>query len=352
MFEIQGDFVSAKPFDRGLINDTYIAAYETSQGKIQKYICQKINQSVFTKPKEVMENISLVTDFVHQKAKSGESHLLLQKTKNGEPYHLDGNGDFWRMYNFIKDSTTFNTAQSPQQAYEAAYAFGNFQSMISELDPNKLHKTIPHFHNTPIRYETFLDALAKDEHNRALSCKKVIDAIQAREHYCDVFMKMGRENIMPDRISHNDTKLNNVLFDTNNGRALCVIDLDTVMPGQSLFDFGDLVRTATSPTDEDEVDLSKIKLQMPLFEAIARGYHESTKSFLSQIEKENMVFAGKLITYEVAIRFLTDYLVGDEYFKISYERQNRNRSKAQMRLVECIEEQEEQMNRFVESLDN
>jgi aminoglycoside phosphotransferase (APT) family kinase protein len=259
---------------------------------------------------------------------------------------VDAEGGYWRAYRFIEGARAYDTVESSQQAYQAARAFGEFQKMLVDLPAPRLRDTIPDFHNTPKRFVAFEQAVAADESNRAVNARAEIEFAFAHQPMVGVLLEAN----LPERITHNDTKFNNVLLDNATGEGLCVIDLDTVMPGLALYDFGDMVRTTTSPAMEDEQDLSQVTMQFPMFEALARGYLSSAGCFLTKEEKTHLAFAGKLITFEQGIRFLTDYLAGDRYYKVHRDRQNLDRCRTQFKLVESIEQQEEQMTLLIGKL--
>jgi Ser/Thr protein kinase RdoA (MazF antagonist) len=239
-----------------------------------------------------------------------------------------------------------DVVESPAQAFAAAQAFGQFQKLLTDLPAPRLHDTIPDFHHTPKRFAALEKFVAADTGNRAALAKPEIEFALRHQAICGVLLDAQ----LPERVTHNDTKINNVLLDDATGEGVCVIDLDTVMPGLALYDFGDMVRTTTSPVKEDERDLTKVTMQFPMFEALVRGYLASASAFLTPAEKQQLAFAGKLITFEIGIRFLTDFLAGDPYFKIHREEHNLDRCRTQFKLVESIEQQEAQMNKSVEGL--
>jgi Ser/Thr protein kinase RdoA (MazF antagonist) len=250
------------------------------------------------------------------------------------------------MYRFIENARSFDALDSPEQAYQAARAFGRFQQQLTSLPPPRLHDTISDFHNTPMRFAALERAIAADACGRAILAKPEIDFALARQSITTKLLDAS----LPERITHNDTKINNVLLDDSTNEGICVIDLDTVMPGLAPYDFGDMVRTATSPAAEDERDLSRVVMQFNFFEALVRGYLSSAGAFLTKEEKRLLAFSGKLITFEIGMRFLTDYLAGDTYYKVHRDGHNLDRCRTQFKLVESIERQEEKMNRFVCSL--
>jgi aminoglycoside phosphotransferase (APT) family kinase protein len=259
---------------------------------------------------------------------------------------VDEKGDFWRAYLFIDRATTYNSVESSDQAFQAAKAFGEFQRMLADLPSPRLHDTIPDFHHTPKRFAVLEKAIADDVAGRAALAQPEIDFALAHKPLASAIIHAG----LPERVTHNDTKINNVLLDDATGEGTCVIDLDTVMPGLAAYDFGDMVRTATCPTPEDEQDLSKVRMEFPLFEALARGYMSTAAGFLIPEEKESLAIAGKLITFEIGIRFLTDYLSGDTYFKTHRQGHNLDRCRAQFKLLESIEQQEDRIRALLRSL--
>ncbi len=348
-FRIPGEFISAAPYGSGHINDTYCANFSAS-GTPVRYILQRINHNVFKNPVALMENVARVTTHIRAKlagqADINRRVLTLIPTATGQAYYRDEGGNHWRAYVFIEKARTYDAVESPGQALQAARAFGRFQQLLADLPAPRLHDTIPGFHDTPKRFAALEKAIAADTANRAKLCQPEIQFALQHKPITGILLQAG----LPERVTHNDTKFNNVMLDDATGEGICVIDLDTVMPGLVLYDFGDQVRTTTSPAKEDERDLSKVKMQMPMFEALARGYLETAGGFLTPGEKQHLAFAGKLITFEIGIRFLADFLAGDVYFKVHREDHNLDRCRTQFKLVESIEQQEEQMNRLVASL--
>jgi hypothetical protein len=345
-FQISGEFVEATPYGSGHINDTYCVTF-TARSARDRYIVQRINHQVFKNPPALMENVHRVT--FHLAAKlAGETDVSRRKLtlipgRDGHPYVLDERGNYWRAYLFIENARSYDSIESPQQAFEAAKAFGRFQKLLADLPAPRLHDTIPDFHHTPKRFAALESAIEKDVVNRAGSAKREIEFALKHKSIVSVLLDAH----LPERVTHNDTKLNNVLIDDATGEGVCVIDLDTVMPGLALYDFGDMVRTAVSPAKEDERDLSKVKMQMPMFEALACGYMAAASGFLTKAEKSFLAFSGKLITFEIGLRFLTDFLSGDSYFKVHRENHNLDRCRTQFKLVESILQQEEEMAELV-----
>ena len=351
-FRLDGELVDAEPVTRGHINDTYILAGEKN-GVVARYVLQRINQAVFKDPPSMMTNIIRVTEHISAKMREIDQGLASRQltvivADDGLGYYEDNDGNFWRMYNFIEDAVTHDALESTELACEAARMFGWFQRMLIDLPGPVLHETIGDFHNTPRRFEVFQKILEADTLNRAKDVKPEIDFVFENSGLCSVLLDLACKGEIPGRIAHNDTKINNVMLDEKTGKGVCVIDLDTVMPGLSVYDFGDMIRTATCSAQEDERDLSKVAVDISMFEALVRGFAAETSGFLTSAEKKHLVFAGKLITFEQLIRFLTDYLAGDVYYKISRQRHNLDRSRTQMKLVESIIEREEVMNELVE----
>lgn len=348
-FEFSGEVLSLASHGGGHINDTYLVTSQ-AQGAPVRYILQHINRHVFRDPVAVMQNVERVTAHLAKQSAgqpdSARRALRPVPARDGRKWHVDAQGETWRAYRFIENARTYETATSVEQAFQAARAFGRFQQQLSSLPPPRLHETIPDFHNTPKRFAALEQAIAADAAGRAALAGREIEFARARQAITGNLLDAG----LPERITHNDTKFNNVLLDDKTGEAVCVIDLDTVMPGLALYDFGDMVRTTTSPAAEDEKDLSRVTMQFSMFEALVRGYLESAGTFLTAAERKFLAFSGKLITFEIGIRFLADYLSGDTYFKVHREGHNLDRCRTQFKLVESIEQQEEEMNRLVESI--
>ncbi|MGJ8657605.1 MAG: phosphotransferase enzyme family protein [Akkermansiaceae bacterium] len=350
-FAISGEYVEGIEIDSGHINNTYLAVYEELSGKRSRYILQRINEFVFKDPLLVMRNVEAVTRHINWKVLRvkkdlGGQTLNIYPARGGRSFAYDADGGVWRCYNFIEDCHTYDVVENTRQAYQAAKAFGSFQDLVSDMPIDEVEETIPDFHNTPKRYARLMEVIAADPKGRLESVQAEVNFIQQREGLCKHLVELAEQGKLPVRVTHNDTKLNNVMMDAESDEAVCVIDLDTVMPGLSLYDFGDLVRTATSPVEEDEKDLSKVEMRMPMFEALAEGYIDGCDC-LTSLEIENLVTGGKLMTLEVGIRFLTDYLEGDMYFKTEYTDHNLVRCRTQLKLVACIEEKEAEMNKFV-----
>jgi len=348
-FQIDGEFVAATPYGSGYINDTYCAVFH-QRGVAERVVLQRINTRIFTQPEALMENVQRVTAHLAQQvageADSSRRVLKLIPSRDGRAWHVDAEAGYWRAWRFIPNARSNDAVEAPEQAFQGARAFGRFQQLLISLPPPRLHDTIPDFHHTPRRFKALEEAIGLDTANRAILARQEIEFALARQPIVSVLLDAS----LPERVTHNDTKFNNVLLDDATGEGICVVDLDTVMPGLALYDFGDMVRTATSPATEDERDLSKVTMQISMFQAMVRGYLASTASFLTMDEKQLLAFSGKLITFEMGIRFLADFLAGDTYYKVHRDGHNLDRCRTQFKLVESIEQQEESMNRIVESI--
>lgn len=349
-FQTEGKLRDVSPITAGHINDTFVIA--TGDAQPTRYVLQRINHAVFTDPPGMMDNLARVTEHVRAKAErtrpdAASRQLRLIGTRDGLSYHKDSRGYFWRLYNFIEGAVTHDAPPCGEVAYEAARTFGWFQRALLDLPGPPLHETIPGFHDTPQRLAVFQDVLRADACNRAMSAKTEIEFLLENAAMCRTLPRLIEDRAIPIRIAHNDAKINNVMLDKNSGAGICVIDLDTVMPGLSIYDFGDLVRTATCPAAEDERDLSKVAVDIAMYDALVRGFASEVRHFLTTIEREHLVFAGKLITFEQFVRFLTDYLAGDVYYKVHRDGHNLDRSRTQMKLLQSIVEQEAAMNDIV-----
>jgi len=354
-FQIYGQIMHAETLKIGHINETYTATYDQGGTRV-RYVHQKINRNVFKNPVGVMKNVMRVTTHIRKKLESANvphvtrRSLIVIPTRDGKSFYQNGDREVWRTFVFVEGVETFESVQSPDQAFQAGKAFGEFQSLLVDLPGERLFETIPDFHHTRKRFAALQQAIEKDQHNRALGAKKEIEFALQQEPMVDVILEAMAKGKIPERVTHNDTKFNNVMLDVLTGEAMCIVDLDTVMPGCALYDFGDMVRTTTSPTLEDELDLSKVKMQMPMFKRLAQGYLATAGKFLTKAEKAHIAFSGKLITFEIGIRFLTDFLSGDTYFRIHRAGHNLDRCRTQLKLVESIQRQEEAMQKFVDSL--
>lgn len=345
-FQVEGDIKNVKIFGSGHINDTFLV----EAGK--RYILQKMNRSIFKKPQEVMENVMGVTSFLKQKIKEAggdveRETLSVIFTADGNCVYVDDAGEYWRMYNMIEDAVSYDRVESEKDFYESAVAFGNFQHMLSDYPAETLHETIPGFHDTAARYQVFLKAVEDDVCGRAKDVQEDIEFYKSRKDVAEVLGRLQAEGKMPLRVTHNDTKLNNIMMDPQTGKGICVIDLDTVMPGLSVNDFGDSIRFGASTGDEDEPDLSKISCDLHLFELYTKGFLEGCGTSLTETEIEMLPMGAKVMTYECGMRFLTDYLQGDVYFKIHREGQNLDRARTQMKLVADMEQKWSRMAEII-----
>ena len=354
-FQIYGQVLHAESCKIGHINETYSATYDQGGTRV-RYIHQKINQHVFKDPEGVMDNIMRVTGHLQNKLRAERAPEPTRRTltvvpaRDGRPFYRDDEGEYWRTFVYVERTQTFESVQTPAQALEAGKAFGKFQRLLADLPGARLVETIPGFHNTRNRFNALQQAVKEDHYNRAQSAAKEIDFARKHEPIVDILLQALADGRLPERITHNDTKFNNVMLDVETGGEICVVDLDTVMPGLVHYDFGDMVRTTTSPTLEDERDLSKVRMQMPMFESLARGYMSEAGAFLTPAEKSHIAFAGKLITFTIGLRFLTDYLNGDKYFRVHRAGHNLDRARTQFKLVDSITRHEEQMQAFVDAL--
>ncbi len=335
-------------YGNGHINDTYLCE------EAPRYILQKINTGVFPHPDAVMENIVKVTRHLAEQIRlrggdPGREALTVIPTKEGHSFYQDGEGNCYRMYLFIEGSRSVDVATDPGELYEAAKAFGAFQKALKGFPAGELHETIPNFHNTPWRVEQLKKAIAENAAGRLDAVEKEVAFALEYSKYAPLITEEMAKGTVPLRVTHNDTKLNNVLFEKDSPRALCVIDLDTVMPGSALYDFGDALRFGAASGKEDETDLTKIWFDLEKFEAFTKGFLEAVGEDLTPMEIALLPEAVLLLTYECGIRFLTDYLNGDTYFKIHREHHNLDRARTQFRLVRDIEEKLPQMHRIVKA---
>ena len=350
-FNINGEFIDAKAYGSGHINDTLLVRYMLS-GKQINYILRKINNFVFKEPKLIIENTINVTNHIREKLiEVNEPYinskvLTLLGTKNGNSYYVDEN-DYWCLLHFIQGAYTVDHIDNSEQAYEAAKAYGKFQKYLSDFDTSQCYITIKNFHNLSNRIKIFEEAIRLDSKKRIEGITQEIEIAKSYIFLKDEYENLKKKNL-PMRITHNDTKINNIMLQNESNKGLCVVDLDTVMPGIILNDFGDMVRTFTSPVLEDAKDFSKVKMRLPIFDALVKGYLEELNNYLTQDEINNLVLGSKIIVYEQAIRFLTDYIAGDVYYKVEYDIHNLNRARNQFALLSSIEEQTEQMEKVIE----
>lgn len=341
-FNFEGKFVSDSLHDVGNINDTFVLEFEKNNNELKKYIVQRINHHVFTKPVNLMENIEKVTSHIINKVKANGGNPLretlnLVRTNEGGSYYVDSNGDYWRAFLFIEGATTFNKAEKPEHMYEVGKALGKFQNLLSDFKAEELFEIIEDFHNTPKRYKDFVKAMENDPLGRVKNSLEEIKFIMDRADSFDKLINLLEKGRIPLRVTHNDTKINNIMIDDVTGQAVCLIDLDTVMPGLSLYDFGDAIRSGCSTAEEEETDLTKVNFNMEFYNAFTKGLLEECKDTLNKDEIENIGFSAKLITLELAMRFLTDYLNGDVYFKTARKHHNLDRCRNQLKLASEME---------------
>lgn len=350
-FDIPGEAVSFSAITDGHINRTYKVKTQNENGN-EAFLLQRINTFVFKNPDELMQNIISVTQFLKEKIRKNNGDesretLTVIKTKDGKSYCKAANGDCWRCYAFVKDTYALNSIDDPEIFYETGRAFGVFQNLLSDYPIDTLFETIPDFHNTEKRYENLEKAIKENKKNRVKEVEKEIAFIRKRKDDTHLFTDLIRKKELPVRVTHNDTKLNNILFDKSTHKGICVIDLDTVMPGLSLYDFGDCIRYGASTAKEDEKDLSLVSIDLKLFGAYAKGYLETAGEALTEKEKQLLAVSSKIMALELGIRFLEDYLNGDEYFNINYPDHNLARTRTQLKLVEDIENKLPQMEEII-----
>lgn len=354
MFDLSGSVLSLEAYGSGHINDTYLVKM-LWQEREKKYIFQQMNTDIFKNPGEVMENILGVTAFLEKKIRErggdpNRETLRVIPTKSGDAYYRDEEGQCYRMYHFIEDAFGYDSVERPEDFYESAVAFGNFQSLLADYPAETLHETIPDFHNTGKRYQTFLQAVKEDVCGRAAGVLPEIAFVTEREKEMTRLTGMLERGELPLRVTHNDTKLNNIMIDKETGKGICVIDLDTVMPGLSVYDFGDSIRFGANTALEDEPDVSKVSLDLKLYELYVKGYLAGCRGSLTENEIRMLPVGAKMMTLECGMRFLTDYLQGDVYFKVHKEAHNLIRCRTQFALVADMERKWEQMEGIVKEV--
>lgn len=341
----------------GHINRTYSVSYKTNNGKTERRLLQQINTEVFKKPAELMDNIVRVTAFLKDKiSKEGgdteRETLTVFKTKEGKYYYVDSTGAYWRCYNFVEDAFSYNAIENDHLFYEAGAAFGKFQSQLADFPIDTLFDTIPDFHNTYKRYLQLKDAAEKNAAGRLEKVAEELKFAYDREEDTKVLVDLTEKGELPLRVTHNDTKLNNIMFDNKTGKAICIVDLDTVMPGLSLYDFGDAIRYGANTAAEDEKDVSKVSIDLNLYEKYVKGYLSTAGKSLTEKEIEYLPFSAKLLTFECGMRFLADYLNGDVYFATAYPEHNLDRCHTQFALVADIEKNFDKMIKITEDAYN
>lgn len=351
-FAINGEFISCEPYGSGLINRTYVAVYNEG-GRRVRYIVQRINTNLFKNVDGLMNNIKLVTEFnraeiMKRGGDPDRESLTLVPTENGGTYFRTEEGDCYRVYVFIENAKGYDIVEKPEHFYESAVAFGKFAMLLDRFDSSKLFEVLPDFHNTVKRFDNFKKSLEADKFNRAKDVKKEIEFALNREKITHTIVDLLASGKMPSRVTHNDTKLNNVLIDTRTDKAVSVIDLDTMMPGSICYDFGDSIRFGCNPCLEDTPETEKVIFNMPLFETYTKGYLSVFGDTITDIERKNLPMGAILMTYECGIRFLTDYLDGDVYFRKTREGQNIDRTRSQFKLVSDMEKRYDEMLSAVE----
>ena len=349
LFQVYGDITGVSRYGSGHINDTF-RVWISLGGTPVSYILQRINDGIFTRPDRVMANITRVTNHIRGKfagaADATRRTLTVISSRDGQPVARGPEGGWWRMYVFISGAKTIDLIENADQARKAARAFAGFQNALADLPAPRLFETIPNFHNTLSRLDQLDTAAAEDKMGRKASVAAELAFVDAHREEAGRIVKMMANGEIPERITHNDTKINNVMLDDATGEGVSVIDLDTVMPGCALYDFGDMVRTSTAAAAEDEKDLSKVFSRKEYFEALVKGYLSEAK-FLTDAEKANLAFSGRLITFTIGIRFLADYLAGDTYFRTAYPEHNLVRCRTQFKMVESMEAQEDEYEAIV-----
>lgn len=348
----EGAAMAHMRYGHGHINDTFYVSTMAEDGE-HRYILQRMNKEVFKDPVSLMNNIVGVTSFLRAEIEREGGDPLRETlnvvpTKTGGDYYLDSRGDYWRSYLFISDATCYDVVEKPEDFHQSAKAFGRFQRQLSKYPAEELAETIPNFHNTPVRVEMLRQAVKDDICGRAASVQEEIKFVLDRAADAGIAMDMLKAGTLPLRVTHNDTKLNNIMIDDVSGEALCIIDLDTIMPGFSIFDFGDSIRFGANTAAEDEPDVSRAGLSLPLFDIYTKGYLEGCQGSLTSEEVDMLPMGAKLMTYECGTRFLADYLQGDIYFMTTRENHNLDRCHTQFALVADMEKKWEQMQAIVE----
>ena len=348
----QDGIQSLEPYGSGHINSTFLVVEKDGETE-KRYILQKINTSIFQKPEELMENIRNVTEYLRKGiVKNGgdpeRETLNIVATAAGESFYSDEEGYCWRVYKFIEDAECYDLVEKSEDFYESAVAFGNFQRLLSDFPANTLHETIPKFHDTYSRYQKFEKSVALDVCGRAEEVQEEIAFVREHLPLAKRLGEMQATGELPLRVTHNDTKLNNIMIDRYTGKGICVIDLDTVMPGLAVNDFGDSIRFGANTAYEDETDLSRVSCSLELFELYAKGFIKGLQGSLTKKELQMLPVGAMTMTFECGMRFLTDYLDGDTYFKIHKEKHNLDRCRCQFKLVRDMEEKKEQLDQIIE----
>ena len=352
-FDIRGRFMDGRMHGSGHINDTFAVRFDDGGNRV-RHVLQRVNQTVFTNVPALMENVDRATRHISASLERQDipdrsrRGMTLIRTRDGSTYHVDPTGEYWRAYQFVEGATSYDLLTTHDQAYEVARAFGRLQTILADLPEPPLHETIPMFHDGPERFRAFVGVLERDPLNRAVDAGSEIAFLMENAGTVDRFPALLNTGAVPLRVTHNDCKSNNVLIDDVTGEGICVIDLDTLMPGLVLYDFGDMVRTGTCPVAEDSRILDDVRMDLERFKYLTHGYLASAGEFLTSAEREQLVFAGKVITLMIGARFLTDYLQGDTYFKTHRPDHNLDRCRVQFALVRSISNQESAMHAVVD----
>ncbi|MFP4082496.1 MAG: phosphotransferase enzyme family protein [Candidatus Aminicenantes bacterium] len=352
-FDTRGNFASAHRYGSGHIHDTFLV--HTTEESSLDYLLQRINHHVFRNVPQLMSNIERVTKHIQKKiSQSRDSDFSLEclsfvPAKDGKYYYRDPRGNYWRVCVFIPESSSYDMVDSPDRAYAGGKAFGRFLALVADLSADSLYETIPDFLDMEKRLDKFYEVLKRDPVKRAKEVPDETSIVKTREEEMKCINRLGREGKIPKRVTHNDTKFNNILFDSHHN-PLCVIDLDTVMPGYIHYDFGDAIRTVANTGAEDEENLEEVHMDMGLFEAFSEGFLQETKSFLVEAEIDYLAFSAKSLTFMAGLRFLTDFLDGDHYYKIDHEYHNLQRTRAQWKLLESMDEQYAEMQAVIKKI--
>ena len=344
-FALASDVVSCEPFGHGHINKTYLVVTETGE----RFVLQQVNNMVFKDMDGLMNNIAAVTEYLLERVDDPRQVMQLVRTVDGKPYLYYEQREFWRMTRYVEDSICLQLPETPADFYESAVAFGCFQQRLKDFPAHTLTETIPHFHDTPDRYRAFRRSVEADKLGRGASVREEIEFALAREEEAATLVDLLAAGKLPLRVTHNDTKMNNVMLDAKTRKALCVIDLDTVMPGLSLYDYGDSIRFGASTAAEDEKDLDKVEMSLELFRTYTEGFLTACPG-LTELERQMLPMGAKLMTLECGVRFLTDYLNGDIYFRVAYPEHNLDRCRTQLKLVEDMEMKWDEMQQIIRSI--
>lgn len=351
-FQFEGELKSQCTYGSGHINDTFLLIFDIGNNQEKKYILQRMNQRIFENPVELMENIVNVTTYLRRIIISNGGNaeretLNVIPTHKNNNYFVDSLSEYWRAYLFIEDAISYDMVEKPEDFYQSGLAFGKFQQLLADFPADTLHETIKGFHDTKARFKVFQQAVKHDKMGRASDVQEEIEFVLQREHLANVLGEMLASGELPVRVTHNDTKLNNIMMDKKTGKGICVIDLDTVMPGLAINDFGDSIRFGANTGAEDEIDLSKVSCDMELFELYSKGFIKGCAGKLTDTEIKMMPMGAMVMTFECGMRFLTDYLQGDTYFKIHRKNHNLDRCRTQFKLVSDMEEKFNRMEDII-----